>query len=214
MINHVYAVEVSGVCNLESTCTWCPMHNRPRSRKRGLMTDETVEHALRWVKASPPGDVLFLHVFGEPFLHPKFLPIAQRFSEVCPISVSSNGVLITERLADEIAKIPWAWVTLSPWDIAAKVRATRLLHARGVFVKLAPPPAHDWAGQSETGKSRIQINGCQYLNDDQCVIRWDGSLATCCISDRMGDEIGHVSQDPREVSNRSYDLCATCHHRL
>lgn len=213
MINSIYAIEISGACNLEATCSWCPMHNRPRSRKRGLMSEETIERALHWVsKLRQNYEVLHLHDFGEPLLHPKFDEIALRFAKLQPISMSTNGVLLDEKWADRLAKVPWAWISISPWDKEAMFRASKLLTERGVRVMYPPGITHDWAGQAAPIAEKISAEGCPYLNKQMAVIRWDGSLATCCISDREEDTIGHVTQEPEEVSVRGYSICETCHH--
>lgn len=213
MINAVYAVEISGACNLEGTCAWCPMYNRPRSRKRGLMSDETVERALYWVKRlRQNGEVLHLHNFGEPLLHPRFDEIALQFSKLMPISVSTNGVLVTEEWAKRLGKVPWWSIGVSPWDKDAQVRASALLTAENIRVVHPPGVTHNWAGQATEGNHVTLFKGCHYLAQSKCVIRWDGTLATCCISDRDEDGIGHVRDEPEAVDVRSYSLCDTCHH--
>lgn len=212
-IEQIYSVEISGVCNLEATCKWCPMHNRPRSRKRGLMSDETIERALHWVKKlRHNGEVLHLHNFGEPLLHPRFDEIALAFSKLMPISVSTNGVLVTEAWARRLGKVPWWSIGISPWDKDAQIRASELLTAQNIRVMYPPGVTHNWAGQAIVGDKVSMFRGCHYLQHKKGVIRWDGSLATCCISDREEDVIGHVSAEPEAVDVRSYSLCDTCHH--
>lgn len=214
MVERIYAVEVSGACNLEATCSWCPMHSRPRYRKRGLMTKSVVDRALDWVDAHKKIDALALHVFGEPLLHPKFDEIALEFSKLTPITMSTNGVLMTEAWADRLAKVPWAWITLSPWDESAQMRAARLLAARDIKFQFPPGITHDFAGQAKTGPKRVLFQGCPFLNEKKAVIRWDGSIASCCITDREEDVIGHVFDEVGTVTMRSYDICSTCHHAL
>ncbi len=213
MISSVYCVEVSGACNYDTVCQWCPMYNRPRSRKRGLMNDATVERALHWVGKLPRhGETLHLHNFGEPLLHPKFDEIALKFSKLSQVSFSTNGVLQDEKWADRLAKVPWQWISLSPWDPAAVQRAAKLLSERGIRIMAPPGVTHNWAGQAQDGPFVSLIRGCPYLSKQLCVIRWDGSLATCCISDRDEDTIGHVNSEPDDVYTRGYSLCETCHH--
>ena len=212
-IRKVFAVEVSGACNLEATCSWCPMHQRPRSRKRGLMSDATVTRALHWVERLEKCDALALHNFGEPLLHPKFDEIALAFSRLTPITVSTNAVLLDERWADRLSRIPWAWISISPWSPEHLVKAVALLKARGIDYMLPPGVTHNFAGQA-IGPTKKLFKGCANLNEGKAVIRWDGSLASCCISDREEDSLGNVAQEPNDVRMRSYSLCATCHHAL
>lgn len=213
-IQSVYAVEIAGACNLEAQCPQCPMHTRPRYRKRGLMSDDTVARSLYYVERLRENhETLHLHVFGEPLLHPKFDEHAAKFAKLMPISVSTNGVLLDEKWADRLAKIPWAWITVSPWDGEAMIRAGRLLEERKIPTRYQTQVSHNWAGQSKDGPAGKKLfSGCPFLARRKCVIRWDGSLATCCISDREEDTIGHISAEPETIEVRSYSLCDTCHH--
>lgn len=212
-IKKIYAVEVSGACNLERTCTWCPMNQRPRFRPRGLMDEQTVNASMGWVRRLGTVDVLALHVFGEPLLHPKFDEIAARFSKIVPITMSTNGVLLDEKWADRLARVPWAWISVSPWKPESQQRAIELLMARGIQTAAPPGATHDWAGQSKNPERSMSSEPCPFLTHNRAVIRWDGSLATCCISDRYEDAIGNVNvHTPEMVSLREYDICKTCHY--
>lgn len=212
-IKKVHSVEISGACNLEATCHWCPMSNRPRSRKRGLMSEETLKRALYWVETLDKVDALALHVFGEPLLHPKFFEYAAQFAALCPVTVSTNGVLLNEKMADSFAKIPWSWVSISRWSPKDADRAMGLLQLRGIKVMVPPGVTHSWAGQS-TGPTNKLIARCDFLTEGKAVIRWDGSIASCCITDRDGDTWGHVNQEPSEIGLEYYDICSKCHHNV
>jgi len=189
------------------------MNKRPRYRNRGLMSDENVDQALGWVKKlGASEEALNLHVFGEPLLHPRFHEIAWKFSCLTPITMSTNGVLLDEAWADGLATVPWAWISVSPWNLEAQAKAITLLHERGIRTMSPPGATHDWAGQSEGPKS-LHLGNCPFLNYGRCVIRWDGAIAACCISDREEDVVGHVAEEPTKVFLRPYSICATCHHR-
>lgn len=214
-IRKIYGVEIAGACNLESTCSWCPMHNRPRSRKRGLMDDKVLERALHWVKTLGSTDALALHNFGEPLLHPKFDTIALEFSKLAPITMSTNGVLLDDQWANRLAKVPWAWITISPWDKPAMFRAGELLKARGVkFEYQSYGVTHNFAGQAIAGPTKKIFKGCDFLRDRSAVIRWNGDLASCCISDREEDKLGTVFEEPESGRMHRYSICETCHHAV
>lgn len=208
----VFAVEVSGVCNLESFCAWCPMHNRPRNRARGLMDDSTLKRALYWVEKLDRVDALALHNFGEPLIHPSFDKYALEFSKLTPITMSTNCVLLDERWADRLAKVPWAWISLSQWKRDAVDKAIKLLKPRGIRLQVPPGITHDWAGQAKVGSKEKLFKGCHFLDEKKVVIRWDGDITSCCITDRVEDVIGHVKQEPSDVKMRGYSLCESCHH--
>ncbi len=206
----IYAVEISGICNFESKCSWCPMHRRPRNRQRGLMEERTIHRSLYWVEKLAKVDALALHLFGEPFLHPRFAEYAALFAKVAPITVSTNGALLTEKLADALAKIPWAWISISPWDKASIKKARKLLTERGIETKDPPGVTHNWAGQTKN-EATAKIKGCPFLTEAKPSIRWDGTLASCCITDRPEDSLGDIFGDELPLM-RPYTLCETCHH--
>ncbi len=217
-IKSIYAVEVSGACNLEAVCAWCPMHNRPRSRKRGLMSDETVKRALYFVEQlnvkNRIPNTLMLHNFGEPLLHPKFDSIALQFSKLAPISMSTNALLLDEAWADRLARVNWDHISLSPWDDKARGRAATLLIERKIKLTYPQGVSHNWAGQAVEGPAVKLFKGCHYLNEQKCVIRWDGTITTCCITDREQDTIGDISMSPETIKVRDYSICQTCHHAV
>lgn len=187
------------------------MSERPRYRKRGLMTEEILERALYWVLKIGCKAPLALHNFGEPLLHPKFDDYAIRFANKgIPITMSTNGTFLNEEWADRLAKVPWEWISVSPWDNNAKERASGLLINRGIKLMYPPGATHNWAGTSK-GENTLSFKGCEFLDNQYCVIRWNGDVATCCISDRDVDKCGHVSQEPEDVFIREYDICSKCH---
>lgn len=211
-INKIYAVEIAGACNLERVCTWCPMHTKPRNRPRGIMKEETFRQALKWVERNPI-ESLALHVFGEPLMHPKFDEYAAEFAKLTKVNVSTNGVLLDERWADRLAKIPWDHISVSPWDAKAKDRAVTLLMDRGIKVCLPQGASHDWAGQAQTGPDSLTLSiGCPFLIEHKAVIWWNGKLASCCITDREQDYLGDIFEDFDKPQMRSYDICVNCHH--
>lgn len=189
------------------------MNVKPRYRTRGLMTEETFSNVLKWVKAFPPKDILALHVFGEPLLHPKFDLYALELSKLCMVTFSTNATYLNESWADRLSQIPFEWISVSNWDKSAKERAAGLLIQRNIPVRYPPnDPTHDWASQSSGGPHKVKMEyGCEFLREGKAVIRWNGDIATCCISDRAEDVWGNVSMEPGSVSIGSYDLCEKCH---
>lgn len=212
VVNKVHSIEVSGVCNLDNYCVWCPMYNRPRSRPRGLMDDNTVARALHWVEKLGTPDSLALHLFGEPLLHKRFFDIAERFRQLVPVNFSTNAMLIDEKKADEIAKYKWDWISVSPWNPERKRRAIALLNERNIRTVEPKGITHDWAGQSD-GRKIPLFASCPFLSQGKVSIRWNGDVTTCCITDRVEDVCGTVFQEPEEVKLRSYSICKTCHHQ-
>ncbi|WP_062351804.1 radical SAM/SPASM domain-containing protein [Bacillus kwashiorkori] len=83
-------VEITSVCNL--SCSFCP----PTERKARLMKVEEFSHILDQIK--PHTNYIYLHVKGEPLLHPKmdeFLKISEE--KGFKVNITTNGTLINKR---------------------------------------------------------------------------------------------------------------------
>lgn len=89
-------IEITNCCNLN--CSFCPPVTKPKK----FMTEEEFEHILEEV--SKVTKVIYLHVKGEPLLHPKiiaFLKLAEKYE--ITVNLTTNGILfpkLGEKLAD------------------------------------------------------------------------------------------------------------------
>jgi radical SAM protein with 4Fe4S-binding SPASM domain len=82
-------IEITNVCNL--SCDFCPV----TKRKPELMSLETFKKILIDIK--PYTDFIYLHVKGEPLLHPdidKFLEISKTYG--FKVNLTTNGTLINK----------------------------------------------------------------------------------------------------------------------
>lgn len=80
-------IEITSVCNLK--CSFCPQ----TKRKAEFMSTETFRHILDQIKEYT--DYIYLHVKGEPFLHPKLDELLDISHEKgFQVNISSNGTLI------------------------------------------------------------------------------------------------------------------------
>ena len=89
MLERVY-IEIGNICNL--ACSFCTGTTRP---KRQMSTVE-FSHVLK--KVEPYTKYIYLHVMGEPLLHPKldeFLRIAKEYS--LPVCITTNGTLLSKK---------------------------------------------------------------------------------------------------------------------
>ncbi|HSN66492.1 MAG TPA: SPASM domain-containing protein [Fusibacter sp.] len=80
-------VEITNVCNLK--CDFCPLTKRPPQ----FMTEAAFEDIVFKIKDLT--DQIYLHVMGEPLLHPNL----SSFLEIChthglKVNITTNGVLI------------------------------------------------------------------------------------------------------------------------
>jgi hypothetical protein len=177
------------------------------------MDDETLERIFYWVDRGLNFDKpVHLHLFGEPLLHPRFAEMAAEiWRRYRPkMSFSTNGKALTPRLADKLATIRWAWITLSPHDEETARNAAHSLSARQVMINWHGGPDHNWAGQvNHEVKWRY---GCEFALLGKMVVRWNGDLAACCITDGPEGVIGSVwDNDVLEKTNEPFELCAGCH---
>lgn len=84
-------VEITNVCNL--SCSFCPSS----MRKKQFMKVKEFERILEQIK--PFTDYIYLHIKGEPLLHPnlkEILNLCERFK--IKVNITTNGTLIDEKI--------------------------------------------------------------------------------------------------------------------
>lgn len=88
-------IEITNICNLD--CSFCPGTRRqPATMDSALFTE-----IIKQVK--PLTDRIYLHVMGEPLLHPEF----SLFSQICaehelPVAITTNGSMFNSSAADSL----------------------------------------------------------------------------------------------------------------
>ncbi len=84
-------IEVTNICNMN--CPFCPPHHR----KNEYMSLENFKTILEKIK--PYTKYIYLHVKGEPLLHPSFDEIVKMaFDEGFFVNVTTNGTLLKDHL--------------------------------------------------------------------------------------------------------------------
>jgi sulfatase maturation enzyme AslB (radical SAM superfamily) len=95
-------LQVSGTrCNI--ACHHCFNNSGPRSTTFGLMDEAAVDAAIAAARAAGVREIFFTG--GEPFLHPRLLDLVERALAIAPVTVLTNGMLISDRLADRLAQL-------------------------------------------------------------------------------------------------------------
>jgi AdoMet-dependent heme synthase len=95
-------IQVSGTrCNIE--CRHCFNNSGPHETTFGLMTLEAVTRAIAEAAARGVREIYFTG--GEPFLHAQLLEMATCALTVAPTTVLTNGMLISDRIADTLADL-------------------------------------------------------------------------------------------------------------
>jgi len=98
-------IQVSGTrCNIE--CRHCFNNSGTRETTFGLMTLESVNRAIAAAAARGVREIYFTG--GEPFLHAQLLEMVASALNVAPTTVLTNGMLISERIADTLADLAFA----------------------------------------------------------------------------------------------------------
>jgi AdoMet-dependent heme synthase len=95
-------IQVSGTrCNIE--CGHCFNNSGPHETTFGLMTLEAVTRAIAEAAARGVREIYFTG--GEPFLHAQLLEMVACALAVAPTTVLTNGMLISDRIADTLADL-------------------------------------------------------------------------------------------------------------
>ena len=95
-------IQVSGTrCNIE--CHHCFNNSGPRATTFGHMTLEAVNRAIAATAARAVREIYFTG--GEPFLNAQLLDMIACALAVAPTTVLTNGMLISDRVADTLAHL-------------------------------------------------------------------------------------------------------------
>jgi len=95
-------IQVSGTrCNIE--CRHCFNNSGPRATAFGLMTLDAVSRAIAAAAARGVREIYFTG--GEPLLHPHLLEMIACALAVAPTTVLTNGMLISDPIADILAAL-------------------------------------------------------------------------------------------------------------
>jgi pyruvate-formate lyase-activating enzyme len=95
-------IQVSGTrCNIE--CRHCFNNSGPRATTFGHMTLEAVNRAIAAAAARGVREIYFTG--GEPFLNAQLLDMIACALAVAPTTVLTNGMLISEGIADTLARL-------------------------------------------------------------------------------------------------------------
>ncbi|HTI44444.1 MAG TPA: radical SAM protein [Vicinamibacterales bacterium] len=95
-------IQVSGTrCNIQ--CRHCFNSSGPHQTSFDLMTLDAVRQAIASAAALGVRDIYFTG--GEPFLHPQLVEMVAYALTLAPTTVLTNGMLISDRIADMLATL-------------------------------------------------------------------------------------------------------------
>lgn len=91
-------IEITNICN--KNCSFCSISHR----KKEFMTLEKFEHILKEIK--PYTNYIYLHVKGEPLLHPEFSSILNLCNQYqIFVNITTNGTLLLNQV-EVLSKYP------------------------------------------------------------------------------------------------------------
>ena len=100
-IDELWFQVVGTLCNLK--CTHCFISCSPTNDTHGMIPKERVFEMLE--KAKEKGVREYYFTGGEPFLHPDLFELIEATLRQGPLTILTNGILISENKARKIAKI-------------------------------------------------------------------------------------------------------------
>ena len=107
-------IEITNVCNF--ACSFCYRS----ARKSVFMSAENFEIVVK--KIRPYTDYIYLHILGEPLLHPQFAQIIKIASDSgLQINMTTNGSLLAEKM-NELLSLPLRQINISLHDMEENIR--------------------------------------------------------------------------------------------
>jgi hypothetical protein len=69
-------------------------------------------------------------------------------------------------------------------------------------------PTHNWA--LDTSKPNDYMKKCFFINNNLCLMKWDGNIISCCFDFDGINTIGHVDNFENLKHRTDYKLCESC----
>ena len=234
------AIELTNVCNLRCYhCPVGrppKQHGDGVDYPKGFLTIENFLKALKHckpnVELSAHGEAL-LHpnVFA-------FVEIAKKFGK--DTFFHTNGLLLTDEACEKLvqAKINAIQVSLhtekslenfkrlydinekagTPVKMFGEFLTCEYLHIRKWVASckledkhlahITIGPTHNWALNAPAENDYMQK--CRYILGNECVMKWDGTIVSCCFDFEAINTLGHIDNFVNLSHKADYKLCKTC----
>ena len=136
---------------------------------------------------------------------------AKKVKEVYPyLSFSTNGAKLDHRRGYRLAEVGFEWITVSPHDMNKAISALYLLRSCGIKTVMHGGPDHNWA--TKVDHPVKWFGRCEFERDQKVVVRWNGDVVVCCITDGPEGVIGTIwDQDLKEKELKAMEMCRKCH---
>lgn len=214
----LHQVEITSRCNLR--CVYCVHPKMARAKED--MTERVFLQALRWAAtfvARGTQRELNLAGIGESTLHPEFVRFVFLAREIvgdgCELVLATNGILMTDDLADAIAPSRIR-VYVSNHRPEKAGPATEAVKRAGIHAGNSNDPVEhgtNWAGQVNWHVS-AEPRPCMWVRGGKVFAMSDGRVAQCSFDGTGEDPIGSVFDDLDTLRCRPYRLCPSCDQQL
>ena len=180
----------------------------------------TLERALEWVgyfdkRGTQPE--LSITGMGETLLHPDLIPMLEKVREVYmgKTLFATNGILLTEEIAKELARLGvWIYVSMHRPELAKPaIDICRRYNILGGINAGFATQAMDWAGEVDW-EVTAPDSECKYQSEGWGSVLVDGTFNSCCWDAHGKNVIGHIDDEIGSIENRPFDLCAKCNLKL
>lgn len=94
----VFTIETVLGCNLR--CPECALGGGHITRRQGVMSFDRFKIVADRIR--PYAKYLYLHLWGEPLLNKDIFKIIEYASKICKTNISTNGMLVTEEIANKL----------------------------------------------------------------------------------------------------------------
>lgn len=214
----VHQIEMTSRCNLR--CRYCPSPHLGRPKID--MTEEHYLKALAWAKVFVArGTQTELNVcgIGESTMHPEFVRFLALAREVVGdqtmLTFTTNGLLITDELAREIAPLrPVVFVSLHRPEKAGP--AVEILKRYGLVRGVSADPsvaAINWAGQVDWHVS-APPRECFWVKPGRVFVMADGRISRCCMDTNGRGVFATLDDDLTGAYTSPWSLCRSCDQDL
>lgn len=215
-LRFMHQIEITSRCNLR--CRYCVHPKMPRDKMD--MDLPTYERALSLAAAcvrKNGQNQVNLAGIGESTMHPDFVDWVHKARAAvgpnCAVVVTTNGLLITDEMARELAPArPAFFVSLHRPEKAGL--AIEILKKHGILAGVSADPsvaAVDWAGQVEWFVSAPTDRKCPWVTEGRAFCMADGRLSACCFDGTGAGVFGTVFDDWESMGTAPYNLCKSCH---
>ncbi len=203
-------IEITNICNLK--CPFCPPHNRENK----YMSFDEFKTILDKIK--PYTNYIYLHVKGEPMLHPDFDKFVKyAFDEGFFVNVTTNGTLLENHLnvTKFIRQLNISLHATNDIEIFKKANEIndcivnfRIWNGKDIIpTNYSLGENHFISLQNEfewpdISKESMEKNGYCHATKDHIAILVDGTVVPCCLDNNGDINLGNIfNQELEDILN-------------